>query len=300
MPKWRTAPRQGGPHTPQPKRRETSITPYCHGAGTCPPGTLPWTLLRHRIRPRPAIRRSLRRTGARVVDFPPMAETVGPVRDGGEGTPGSGPRAQGGVTRLKRKVRRAAKRNPLLRRMLHRYDSARKPASPAPARKGANKATTTPAKGPAKKAAKPAKAPAKPVDFGDLVAVLAGARWLGPTRYELTGWVYGSKVAATLHPPKLRIWFAGGEKPVTAQVEQRTDLRANLTAADGKRDRSGAGFRAVVDLSGLLTGPVTELTARCSLTQQQSRIEGTFTKRISLGSAGSLAPSEVTDTSDGP
>lgn len=188
------------------------------------------------------------------------------------------------MTRLKRRIRRVVKRTPVLNGLLRRYDSARKAAAPPPAAK----------KAPAKKAApKPAKkAAATKINFGDLVFVVAGVRWLGPATYELTGWAYGSKLAATINPPALRIWLAGGDTSVEATVEQRTDLRANLYASDDKHDRSGAGFRAVVDLKPLLTSTDTDrLTLRCALTQLGSTIEGTATGRQDQGSAGSLVPS---------
>ncbi len=185
------------------------------------------------------------------------------------------------LARLKRKARRVAKQTPLLRGALRRYDSARKGSVPA--------AGKTPGKAPAKAAPKPL---AKPVDFGPLVATLAGARWIGPTKYELTGWVYGSKVAATLNPPKLRVWLAGPDgTKINTTVEQRIDQRANTTAADGKQDRSGAGFRAVVELAPLLAGEATELAVRCALTKGPTTVESALTGRLGTGSAGSLLPS---------
>ncbi len=195
------------------------------------------------------------------------------------------------VTRLKRKARRVAKQTPLLRGVLRRYDNARKAANPAPAK--------TPARPAAAKKAAPKKPAGKPVDFGTLVATLAGARWIGPTTYELTGWVYGSKVAATLNPPKLRVWLTGPDgSKINTTVEQRSDLRANTTAADGKLDRAGAGFRAVVDLAPLLTGDATELAVRCALTKGPTTVEGALTGRLGTGSAGSLVPSAPVPAED--
>lgn len=194
------------------------------------------------------------------------------------------------VTRLKRKARRVAKQTPLLRGVLRRYDNARKAANPSPAKAPAAKPAAP------KKAAKPA---GKPVDFGTLVATVAGAKWIGPTTYELTGWVYGSKVAATLNPPKLKVWLTAPDgTTINTTVQQRIDLRANTTAADGKQDRSGAGFRAVVDLAPLLTGTATELAVRCALTKGPTTVDTPLTARLGTGSAGSLIPSAAAPADD--
>lgn len=182
--------------------------------------------------------------------------------------------------KVKRRVRRAMRKSRLIESAWQRYVVSRRVPDIS---------NTTP------------QAPAKLVDFGPATAMITTTRWLDKTKLEVGGWVFSQGIMSRPDcRPRLRIWVQGEKtgRRVNAVVTQLIDPEVNVAAQCPNQDYSGAAFSAVCDVDALRSDrPASERWQfRYQMRLRQAAIHGSFSSRMTDGSAGHFSASQVSAT----
>lgn len=179
------------------------------------------------------------------------------------------------MTQMKRRIRGAMRRMPLVESAWQSYRTSRG-------------ASSSPSK------VQPVSKPKQvEVTFGPQLATLVTVAWSESGELQVGGWVYSTGLAATAEKhPKLDIYLVGpGGKRINGKVTPVIDPEVNVSANDETIDYSGAGFIATLSPEKVIAGPANK-TWRLGyrLTSGPAAVIGWFNHRQTVGSAGLPMP----------
>jgi len=121
------------------------------------------------------------------------------------------------------------------------------------------------------------------------VAVLAGARWLDDTSFEISGWAFERGYGYPDGPPEVRVSLhSRGLAPIVVTAEPKVERMANTRMLNSRIDYANTGFVArfgVDDLIRLAGDRQRTWVVKVSVSDGRHTRRGTFRRRRALSSA---------------